>query len=275
MSYTNIQDRRLPFALRYVGDLMAYRHLCWNLVASDLRSRFRRTSLGIIWAIIQPLAFALMLAAVWGLMQRTATYLEFALYVLTGTVAFDLFGSAVSLGQASLQRAAGFIGQARIPFLIFQLRTVLSNIVMFGFGLVAISIFAVATGQFPMPGTHLLLIPGFLVIAIFFTLPVVIIMSLMGAFYRDVQHISGLAERALWFISPVMLPREVLHAPQLQFLEYANPLVSFLDLFRDPVLYGRLWEAQDLIVLGIWTVALWAVAIISASAAGRKVVFAL
>lgn len=275
MSYVNVQDRRLPFALRYVGDLMAYRHLCWNLVTSDLRARFRRTKLGILWAIIQPLALALMIAAVWGVLQRTAGYMEYASYVLAGMVAFDLFGGAVGGGQDALKRAKGFVTQARVPFLIFQVRAVLSNVMMFMFGLAAIAILTLATGQFPAPGSHLLLIPAFLIIAILFTLPIVIVMSLVGAFYRDVGYISMLAERAIWFMSPVMLPREVLQVPHLQFLEFANPLVPFLDLFRDPVLYGRLWEAQDLIVMSIWIVALWAIAMISASSAGRKVVFAL
>ncbi|MEQ1785263.1 MAG: hypothetical protein ABMA14_28290, partial [Hyphomonadaceae bacterium] len=70
MSYVNVQDRRLPFVLRYLGDLMTYRHLCWNLVTSDLRSRFRRTQLGVLWAVIQPLVMALLIAAVWGALQR-------------------------------------------------------------------------------------------------------------------------------------------------------------------------------------------------------------
>lgn len=275
MSYVNIQERRLPFALRYLGDLMSYRHLCWNLVGSDLRSRFRRTQLGILWAVIQPLALALMIAAVWGVLQRSLNYWEYAFYVFTGQVAFAFFSEAFQGGQHTLINAGGFLRQARIPFFIFQFRTVASSIVMFLFSLVGVLIFATAIGHMPSFGLHLLLIPAFLVVAVLFMLPIVIIMSVLGALFRDVQHISSLVERAVFLISPVMLPREVLEAPQLRFLEYANPLVSFLDLFRDPVMYGKGWDVQDIIVMGAWIVGLWAMAMVTATSAGRKVIFAL
>lgn len=275
MSFVNIQDRRLPFALRYLADLMAFRHLCWNLVGSDTRSRFRGTRLGILWAVIQPLAFALTIAAVWGVLQRQASYLEFALYVLSGHVAFDLFGTALGGGQVAIANAGGFVRQARIPLFIFQLRVALSGLVFFLLSIVSVLFFQVVTGQPPVIGVNLLLLPAFMAVALLFMLPIIIIMSLIGAMYRDVRHISSLFERALFLLSPVMLPREVLHAPQLQFMEYANPMVSFLDMFRDPLVYGKLWEVQDVIVMSIWIVGLWAIALITASSIGRKVVFAI
>ena len=84
MSYSNYQTRDLPFAIRYVLDVGRYRHLCWNLVGSDLRSRFRRSHLGIIWAIIQPLSFALIIAFVYGQLFGQKSFWEYAIYVYSG-----------------------------------------------------------------------------------------------------------------------------------------------------------------------------------------------
>lgn len=275
MSYVNVQDRRLPFALRYLGDLMAYRHLCWNLVASDLRSRFRRTRLGVLWAVIQPLCFALLIAAVWGTMHKSSTYLEFAVYVFCGIVAFDFFSTAMSGGQFALSNAAGFVRQARIPLFVFQLRVVLSSVVMFVFSLIGILIFSTAVGLPPVLGPQLLLVPAFVGVAVMFALPITIIMSIMGTLYRDLQHISGLVERAIFMVSPIMLPREILSQPQLKFMEYVNPLVPFSDMFRDPMIYGRFWELQDVAVMTIWITGLWTLAIIMSVSVGRKLVFAI
>lgn len=275
MAYVNIQERRLPFALRYMGDLLTYRHLCWNLVGSQLRARFRRTRLGVLWAVIQPLIFALMIAAVWGALQRSTSYWEFALYVFTGQVAFEFFSDAFQGGQHALLNAKGFLQQARIPLLVFQIRTVASAIVMFLFSLIGIFLFATAIGHYPQLGPHLFQIPAFLAVVVLFTLPIVIIMSVVGALYRDVAHIAALVERALFLLSPVMLPREVLQEPQLRFLEFVNPLVSFIDLFRDPLVYNKMWEMQDMIVMGVWITGLWVLAMITTATTGRKVVFAL
>lgn len=275
MAYVNIQERRLPFVLRYLGDLMTYRHLCWNLVGSQLRARFRRTRLGVLWAVIQPFAFALMIAGVWGALQRSASYWEFALYVFTGQVAFEFFSEAFQGGQNALTNAKGFLQQARIPFFVFQLRTVVSAIVMFMFSMVGILLFSTAIGHAPQLGMHLLLVPAFVIVVVLFTLPIVIIMSLIGALFRDVAYISALAERALFLLSPVMLPREILQEPQLRFLEFVNPMVSFIDMFRDPLVYNRMWEMQDVIVMGVWVTGLWVIAMFTAASVGRKVVFAL
>lgn len=275
MSYVNVQDRRLPFALRYAADFLSYRHLCWNLVGSALRSRFRRTQLGILWAILQPLAFSLMIAAVWGGLRNKESVWEFAAYVFTGTVAYELFSTSMQVGQDALMSASGFIRQARIPFLIFQLKVVLTSLVMFMCAMVGALLMSAIVTQGANLGPPLLLVPVFMGIAALFMLPIVIIMSIVGALFRDVKYISLLGERALFLVSPVMLPRDILQQPHLQFLEVLNPLVSFLDLFRDPFLYGRFWEAQDVVTMFSWIAALWVLAIISSMSVGRRIVFAL
>lgn len=275
MSFVNIQERKLPFVFRYLADLLAYRHLCWNLVGSDLRSRFRRTQLGLLWALIQPLGFALMIAFVWGALDRTLSIWEFALYVLAGHAVFDMFSHVVNSGQDTIAAAGGYLRQARVPFFIFQLRVTLTGLVFFLFELVAVLGFALAIGAFPPPGPHLMLIPLFMGMATLFCCALSIIFSIAGTLYRDIRHASGLFLRALFLTSPVMLPREILDQPQLKFLEVLNPLVPLLDMFRDPMIYGKMWEAQDVLVISIWTAGLWAIALIWAASVGRKLVFAV
>ena len=275
MSYVNDQHGRLPAAIRYLAALIEYRHLCWNLVGSNLRARFRRSHLGILWALLQPLAVAMMIAAVWGGLHNEVTFWEFAAYIFTGFVVFELFSNSFQTGQDSLSSASGFVRQARIPFLVFQVRTVLTALVVLLVALPgALLVAGVVTGGTNI-GLQLVLVPAFLVVAFFFMLPIVITMSIVGAMFRDVRHISQLAERALFLLSPVMLPREILEQPQLRFLEYLNPLVSFIDMFRDPILYGKFWDAQDMIIMSIWIAILWVVAIFAATSVGRRIVFAL
>lgn len=273
MSYVNVQDRQLPFFIRYVSDLFAYRHLCLNLVSSDLRSRFRRTRLGILWAVAQPLIFALMLALVWGNLAQVPNYWQFALYVFTGQVVFELISTSVIGGQDSLTGAAGYLKQARIPFFIFQVRTVLSGTVIFMFGTVGVFVFAAAIGALPSFGLHLLLVPAFFVIYVLFLVPVVMLMSVTGLQFRDVRHIAGLGVQGLFLMSPIMMPRDMF--AKLPFFDFFNPLVPLLDLYRAPILHSSMWNAQSVIVISIWIVGLWVAALISSVSAGRRLVYAL
>lgn len=275
MSFVNVQERKLPFVFRYLADLVAYRHLCWNLVGIDLRSRFRRTRLGLLWALIQPLALALMIAYVWNALDRSVSLWEFALYVLAGQAVFELFTNIMMSGQDTLIASGGYLRQARVPFFIFQMRVVLTALVFFLIEVVAVLGFAAAVGAFPAPGPHLLLIPVYVVVVGLFGAAFCIIFSIAGTLYRDVRHASGLLTRALFLTSPVLLPRAVLDQPQLRFLEFLNPLVPLLDMFRDPVLYGQMWQMQDALVIAIWTVGLWVLALVWGASVGRKLVFAI
>jgi ABC-type polysaccharide/polyol phosphate export permease len=58
-------------------------------------------------------------------------------------------------------------------------------------------------------------------------------------------------------------------------MEIVNPVVPLLDMLRDPVMYGRLWDPQDIIVISAWSVGLWILAMFVAASSGRKVVFAI
>jgi len=275
MGYANIQTRKLPFVLRYAVDLIAYRHLCWNLVASDLRSRFRRSSIGILWAVIQPLAFALMIAAVWGTVMGTVNYWDYALYVFSGLLVWEYFATVVNVSQDSLTTAEGYLKQTRIPFLAFQVRTPLTSMVIFGCGLCGLLILMLALGKLPPVGQHMLLLPAFAGLLLMFGIPLAILMSVMGTMYRDIKYISQIGLQGLFFLSPVMLGREVFERPELKILEFLNPAVALLDLFRAPIIDGALWDQQALTSLLVWIGALWVFAIFASAKVGRRIIFAL
>lgn len=275
MPYANILKRRLPFALRYAEDILSFRHLCWNLVASDLRSRFRRSYLGILWAVIQPLAFALMIAAVWGAVMGAPNYLQYSVYIFSGLIVWDYFGTVVGISQDSLINAEGYLKQTRIPFIVFQARTPLSALLIFLCGFVGLVVFMLSVGVIPALGAHFLLVPLFPLLLLAFALPVAIIMSVLGTLYRDVKYMSQIAVQGLFFMSPVMLDRAVFERPELQFLKYANPVFSLLDLFRAPIVNGELWPLQSLLALLAWIFVLWALALIAGAKVGRRLVFAI
>lgn len=275
MSYTNYSTRTLPFPIRYVADVARYRHLAWNLVGSDLRARFRRSRLGIMWAVLQPLGFSLIIAMVWSQVFQSKSFMEFTIYVYSGMLVWDYFSQGVLGSLDSLLNSRGYLKQARIPFIIFQMRVPLSGLIILLFGLVGLVGLMAVVRQLPPIGLHLLLVPLFFLMLLVFVIPIGIISSIIGPTFRDARHIIGLALQALFFLSPVMLDRAILHSEQLAFLQYGNPLISMLDLFRDPMLHGLFWERQDVIIWAAWTGGLWFIAFFSAIRAGRGIVFAL
>lgn len=275
MSYTNYSTRALPFPVRYVVDLVRYRHLAWNLVGSDLRSRFRRSHLGILWAVLQPLGFSLIVAMVWSQVFQSKSFMTFTIYVYSGMLVWDYFSQCISIGLDALMSSKGYLKQARIPFLIFQVRVPLSGLVVMGCGLIGLVGLMTVVGQLPPLGLHLLLVPLFMAMLLLLVIPLTIIFSIIGPSFRDAKYIISLALSALFFLSPVMLDRAVLHSPSLHLLQYINPMIPLLDLFRDPMLHGLFWSRQDVVVWALWTGGLWVAALWTMAQTGRKIVFAL
>lgn len=275
MSYSNYQRRKVRGFERYFADLLRFRHLCWNLIGSDLRSRFRRSRLGILWAVIQPLAFSLLIAWAWGTLFNAQDYWSYAVYVFAGMIVWEYVGNTLNVSMDALVNAVGYLRQARVPFFIFQARVPLTGIVVFIAGMVGLLIMIGVLQKFPAPGPHLLLLVAYPFVLAAFSLPVAIIFSVFGARLRDLKHIVAIGMQALFFVSPIMLDRAMFDESRLSIMQYANPLVPLLDMLRGPLLHGTVWTAQQLVVVGSWGSGLWALALIVAIQAGRRLVFAI
>ena len=72
-----------------------------------------------------------------------------------------------------------------------------------------------------------------------------------------------------------MLGREDLELPELTWLNYVNPMAPVINLFRAAIIDGEFWNQTELVTLLIWIAGLWAMAIVMAIRAGRRLVFAL
>lgn len=258
----------------YTRALVRYRHLCLNLVSSDVRARFRRSRLGILWAVIQPLCFSLMIALVWGALFEQS-FLEFAVYVFSGMIVWEYFQNVILASQDSLIGSEGYLKQGKIPLIIFQARTPLSGIVIFFAGSCGLCLLLLALRQAPALGWHLAYVPAYFLVLLAFVFPFAIIFSLLGTQFRDLRHAIAIAINALFFMSPVMMAREFLESDRLVLLHYANPIIPLMDMMRAPILYSEGWDRQDMIVLGIWTAVLWSIALALSFRFGRRIVFSL
>lgn len=267
-------DSRQNFGGRYFSDLWRYRHLCWNLVGSDLRSRFRRSRLGLLWAVLQPLCFSLMIAIVWGALFQQG-FMTYAVYVFSGMLVWEYFTNVVFQAQDSLVASEGYLKQGRIPLIVFQMRGPVAGMIVFVAGMLGYFALVAALDQLPKAGFHLLLVLAFLPVLLAFLTPIAIIFSILGTQYRDLRHATAIAVNALFFLSPIMIAREYLESERLVVLHYANPMMPLLDMMRAPLLDSTYWNNQDVMVLGGWIVGLWVLALSLSARFGRRIVFAL
>ena len=221
----------------YIKDIWKSRYFWSHLVASDLRSRWRRSFFGILWTIIQPLGMTLLLAIVLSKMLNSDIY-TYATYILSGIVVWECVTACVTGGSLSFVQADAYIKQCKHPLAIYTLRTVLTSLVVLG--LASVALYGWSAIVLPENfGWHWIATLTIFPIICTILWPLSTLLAYIGVRFRDVPHVTGLAMQALWFVSPVYFEEKMFRQGGLDFLVDYNPIYHLLQLVRAPLLEGR------------------------------------
>jgi len=257
----------------YLAGIWASRHFWWHLAKADLRSRWRRSFIGPLWSLLQPLGMTALLALVFSRMFKT-DITTYAPYILSGIIVWDYVMSCCIGGALSFVQADAYIKQCRHPLAIYTLRTALGSLFVLGFA--SIPLFAWAACVHPdhigIPWIAALLIfPALLLIA----WPTATILAYISTRFRDLPHALGLVLQALWFISPVYFEAKMFRNGGLDALVDANPVYHLLQLVRAPLLDGAWPTAANLGVVAAMAVIMTLLAILIGRRCERRVIFYL
>ncbi|RAP37445.1 ABC transporter permease [Legionella quinlivanii] len=226
----------------YLKGIWSSRFFWSHLALADLRSRWRRSAMGIFWSIIQPLGMTLLLALVFSrLFHVNITY--YAPYILSGLIVWEFIGSSLTGGSLAFVQADAYIKQCKHPLAIYTLRLIISNIIVLALASIVLWIWALVV----MPENF-----GFCWLAIFTFFPLLAIivwplaslLAYLGTRFRDIPHAMGLILQVVWFISPVYFEAKMFRNGGLNALVDYNPLYHLLQLIRAPVLEGK-WPTLD------------------------------
>jgi lipopolysaccharide transport system permease protein len=215
-----------------------YRHFWMSLVRLDLKRRYRHSVLGLGWSLLQPIVVMSVLCMVFcNVFQMNVR--EYAPFVLAGLACWNFLVSVTLQGCQCFIQGEPYIRQHPVPLSIFPLRTTLG--VGFHFLIALAIVLAIHWGLngWVNPSSLLSLVPS---IALLMVLgwSLAVLAGLATVYFPDAQHLCEVGFQVLFYATPVMYRPEVLRDSALaRFVEY-NPVVPFLNVFRDPILYGTL-----------------------------------
>ena len=220
------------------------RYFWSHLARCELKSRFRRSKLGLLWTVFQPLILTLIMAFVFStIFQQTLG--DYAVYILSGIVVWDLMTGSVVAGGSSILSAEQYVRQFNHPITIYSLRSAVLNIITFCIEAIALALWILAI----RPANIMLWLVTFpLTVVLFFMLawPLTTIAGYSNCKYRDYPQIMMLVMQAFWYVSPVMFQRQMFESnPNLRWFYHHNPITHILNLIRNPFLYGELPSLLD------------------------------
>jgi ABC-2 type transport system permease protein len=217
------------------GHFVAYRPLIRELVARDLKVKYRRSFLGYLWSILNPLLMMVIQTIVFSYMFRTNID-NFPLYLICGNVLYSFFSDSTTIGMDCIVNNASLIKKVYIPKFIFPISIVTSRFVMLMLSLLATVIVMLATGAPFRPIALLFWVP--LAILYVFCCGVSLMLSAFTVFFRDLQHIYGVLTMGLMYMTPIFYPMQSIDPVLQNYVRY-NPLYSYIEMFRSFVMYGK------------------------------------
>ena len=222
-----------------ISVFVKYRALINQLVQRDIKTKYRRSVLGLLWTVLNPLLMMTVLSIVFSyFFSRYGDVENFPVYLLCGQVIFNFFNESTSIAMGSIVHSGELIKKGYVPKYLFPITKVMSSGVNLLSSMIALVIVMVATRSRVTPTVLLAVFP--LLYVLLFSTGVSLFLSAAAVSFRDLMHLYSVVTTAWMYLTPVIYPMSILDgAPKWAvFIINANPLTAFIKIFRAVVLDG-------------------------------------
>lgn len=233
-----------------------YWFLITQLISRDFKVKYKRSVLGILWSLLNPLLTMTVMTIVFSQMFRfNVPGTNYIVYLMTGIIMFNYFSQASNAAMASVVENFTLINKVYIPKYIFPIAKCLFVGIDFLLTLIPWFIIILLTqiglGTYPCSiNIYYLLLPIIFLCLFLFTVGMGLLLSCISVFLRDVFHIYGIV-LTLWnYLTPIFYSVDML--PEvLKTLMKFNPLYQFITAARSIVLYGTAPDLMNFVIMGL------------------------
>jgi len=215
--------------------LFQYRELIRNLVVKDLKLKYRDSTIGFLWSLVNPLLLILVYSFVFSHILKVGIA-NFSYFLLIGILPWNFFAQSIMMSTGSILENGGLIRKVAMPMAVFPVATVLFNLAQFALALLVFVPMSLLFFQVPMAWATLWFFPV-LILHVLFTIGLSFMISTATVFYRDVRHFVEIALMLLFWLTPIIY--DIGSIPEsLRSVIYLNPQSFFILSYQD-ILYRQ------------------------------------
>ena len=232
----------------YINGFIRYKSLLYELVTRDIKVRYRRSVLGILWTLLNPILMMIIMTIVFSQLFRFEIE-NFPIYLFCGNIIFNFMTIATNDSMQSILGGASLIKKVYIPKYIFPVSKVLSAAVNLVFSYIAmLLVMMILDVEFH---ATMLLTPFVVLYVMLFSIGLGLILATMMVFFRDIAHLYGVFTTAWMYLTPLFYPESLLRDKSPWFL-LLNPMYHYIKYMRDITLYQTVPSfMENLMCLGI------------------------
>ena len=221
-----------------------------SLVGKDFKIKYRRSVLGVLWSVLNPLLMMVVLTVVFSTLFRfNVEY--YPVYLILGRTLFTFMSDATSTAMGSILESAPLIKKIRINKWIFPLEKVTFALVNFGFSFLAV--IAVMLYFRITPTVNVLFLPLLIVCIYAFSLGLGLLLAALAVFFRDIMHLWSVLLTAWTYATPLFYPVEILPEWAMPIMKW-NPMYYYVNVLRESVLWGQTPAVKELCICALCAV---------------------
>lgn len=231
-----------------ISEVLYNRELIWALALKELRVRYKRSTLGFLWALLNPLLMMVILTVVFSTVMRIQID-HYSVFLLSVLLPWTFFSQSLAYAVESIVGNGELLKKVYIAKSVFPMAAVLSNVINFFFSMIPLLILLPLL-RFPFHWTWIYL-PVPLLGLVLFSLGCSFFLAMANVFFRDVAHILQVILSAWFYVSPIIYSVDFVPA-RYRFFFRLNPMLYLLNGFRLSIYYGLLPSLQSAAVsLGV------------------------
>lgn len=224
--------------MKYIRNFWRYRYLLNELIKKGIKLKYRRSYLGIIWSLLEPILTTIVLTIVFGTLFGSNDRF-FPLYILSGRLLYSYFSQATKAALRSIRVNAGMIKKVYVPKYLYPLSSVLFNYVIFLISLSVLVILGLFLGVYPTLRWFALVLP--LGILMIMTYGVGMILATIAVFFRDMEYLWEVLLMIVMYTCAIFYYPERLLASGYSWVLEFNPLYDVICNVRH-IVFGEALE---------------------------------
>lgn len=234
--------------------LIRYREFLWQLVVVEFRIKYRRSVLGFVWSLLNPLLTMLILAVVFQFMVRLPMR-SYALFLLSALIPWMAFSTTVQRAAACLLIAEPVIRRHPIPKLVFPISIAMVNVINLALSMLVLLLIVGPLIGFE-PSLSLAFLPYSLLCLAATTLGVAALIAVVTVYFRDAEHLVSVLLTAWMYATPIIYPLKIPDQASIipeEFHVYfeLNPMYHVMQLFTKPIYWGQLPEPRTILIASL------------------------
>lgn len=238
----------------YIQNFKKFRPLLNELIVRDIKIKYRRSVLGVLWTLLNPLCMMIVLSVVFSNLFKFDIE-NFPVYLLSGQLIFNFYSESTTNSMSAILSNGPLIKKIYVPKYLFVLSRVFSSTINLLASFTAMVCVMLAM-RVELHYT-VLLAPIPLMFIVLFSLGVGLILSAITVKFRDIMHLYSVFVTALMYLTPVIYPMSIL-PDWLSPIVMLNPITNILQMFRSVMLYNSLPTLGSLVTASVESVVMLA-----------------